>query len=29
MAVACTKWVEKEKGRFIMGGMTIAKTCTE
>jgi hypothetical protein len=29
MAVAYTKWVEKEKGRFIMGGMTIAKTCTE
>jgi len=29
MAAACTKWVEREKGKFIMGGGTIAKTCTE
>jgi hypothetical protein len=29
MAAAGTKLVEKEKGKFIMGGVTIAKTCTE
>jgi hypothetical protein len=29
MAAACAKLVEKEKGKFIMGGVTIAKTYTE
>jgi hypothetical protein len=29
MAAARTKWVKKEKGKFIMGGVTIARTCTE
>jgi hypothetical protein len=29
MTAACTKLVEKEKGKFIMGVVAIAKTCTE
>jgi hypothetical protein len=29
MIAACIKRVEKEKGKFIMGGVTIGKICTE
>jgi len=29
MAAACTKLDEMEKEKFIRGGVTIAKTCTE
>jgi hypothetical protein len=29
MAAACTKLVEKDKVKFMIGGFNIAKTCTK